>query len=264
MWFLTAAAAPVIIHLWNKRRHREIRWAAMEYLLAAIRNNSRRITIEQLILLLIRTLVVVLLAFAIAEPFLNAQEGLGGVLWPAAIVIVAVTGALWWGLFSGRPRWQRAAGVAGLLLAAALPLAFVDFSALNPFGNPGGGGRRTHRLIILDGSFSMTYQQGDESRFERAREIARRIAQESLLGDGYTLILMSQPPRVVVGTPVLDKADFIDEINGLRPPHGGGDLAATLHAAEEVLQTARRRPAQARATRGAPDLRPGQDQLAAR
>src|SRR6266850_2457196 len=82
LWFLAAGAAPVIIHLWNKRRHREIRWAAMQYLLAAIRNNSRRITIEQLILLLIRTLAVVLVAFAVAEPYLNAQEGIGGVLWP--------------------------------------------------------------------------------------------------------------------------------------------------------------------------------------
>ena len=104
LWFLTAAAAPVIIHLWNKRRHHEIRWAAMEYLLAAIRNNSRRITLEQLILLLIRTLIVVLVAFAIAEPFLNAQEGLGGVLWPAAIVLLVVPAALWWGIFSARPR----------------------------------------------------------------------------------------------------------------------------------------------------------------
>ena len=109
LWFLAAAAAPVIIHLWNKRRHREIRWAAMQYLLAAIRNNSRRITLEQLILLVIRTLVVVLLAFAIAEPFLSAQEGLGGVLWPATIVLVVVPAALWWGIFSGKPRWQRAA-----------------------------------------------------------------------------------------------------------------------------------------------------------
>src|SRR5262245_21901425 len=99
LWFLAAGAAPVIIHLWNKRRHREIRWAAMQYLLAAIRNNSRRITIEQLILLLIRTLTVVLVAFAVAEPYLSAQEGIGGVLWPGLIVIVVVPAALWLGVF---------------------------------------------------------------------------------------------------------------------------------------------------------------------
>src|SRR6266436_2012095 len=79
LWFLAAGAAPVIIHLWNKRRHREIRWAAMQYLLAAIRNTSRRITIEQLVLLRIRTQADVVVAFAVAEPYLNAQEGIGGV-----------------------------------------------------------------------------------------------------------------------------------------------------------------------------------------
>src|SRR5262245_15431814 len=143
LWFLAAGAAPVIIHLWNKRRHREIRWAAMQYLLAAIRNNSRRITIEQLILLLVRTLAVVLMAFAVAEPYLNAQEGIGGILWPALIVVVVVPATLWLGVFSTRPKWQRAAGVAGLLAAAVVPLVFVDFSALNPFG-ASTGGRRTH------------------------------------------------------------------------------------------------------------------------
>ena len=33
--WLAAAAAPILIHLWNKRRYREVPWAAMEYLLAA-------------------------------------------------------------------------------------------------------------------------------------------------------------------------------------------------------------------------------------
>ena len=28
------AAAPILIHLWNKKRHREVSWAAIEYLLA--------------------------------------------------------------------------------------------------------------------------------------------------------------------------------------------------------------------------------------
>jgi hypothetical protein len=170
---------------------------------------------------------------------LNANEGLGGLFWPALIVLAVVPAVLWLGLFSARPRWQRATGVTALLLAAALPLVFVDFSALNPFA-AGTGGRRTHRLIVLDGSFSMAYRPGDESRFERAQEIARSIVRESLLGDGYTLILMSEPPRVVVGTPVFDKNDFTDEINKLRPPHAGGDLAATLAQAQEVLETTRR------------------------
>ena len=54
--WLAAAAAPLIIHLLSKRKYREVPWAAMQYLLAALRKNSRRIQIEQWILLAVRTL----------------------------------------------------------------------------------------------------------------------------------------------------------------------------------------------------------------
>lgn len=66
------ASAAWIIHLLNKRRFRVIDWAAMEYLLESQRKNRRRIQIEQLILLLIRTLLVLLLALAVARPFASA------------------------------------------------------------------------------------------------------------------------------------------------------------------------------------------------
>jgi hypothetical protein len=69
--WLAAAALPIIIHLWNKRKYREVPWAAMEYLLAAIRKNSRRIQIEQWLLLAVRTLIVALVVLAMAEPFLE-------------------------------------------------------------------------------------------------------------------------------------------------------------------------------------------------
>jgi hypothetical protein len=240
LWFLTAAAAPIIIHLWNKRRHREMRWAAMEYLLAAIRNNARRITLEQLILLLVRTLIVVLLAIAAAEPFLDMTEGFGGFLWPAAIGLVVVAGVLWLGIFARGPWWARSAGATALLVGGAACLMLINFSSFHPFAASGINSRRTHRVIVIDGSYSMDYKPGDKNRFEQAKDLARQIVEESLLGDGFTLILMAEPPHVTVGTPVFDRADFLDELGRLRMPHAGGDLAAALARVEEVLQTARR------------------------
>ena len=59
--FGLAAAVPIVIHLWNRRRHREMPWAAMEYLLAALRKHARRIRIEQLILLALRVLILLVL-----------------------------------------------------------------------------------------------------------------------------------------------------------------------------------------------------------
>ena len=44
-WFAVAGAAlasiPIIIHILNRRRFKTVRWAAMEYLLQAMRKNRR-------------------------------------------------------------------------------------------------------------------------------------------------------------------------------------------------------------------------------
>jgi hypothetical protein len=75
-----AALVPIVIHLWNRRRYREVSWAAMEYLLAALRRNSRRILVEQWVLLAIRTLILLLFALALAQPLLAWLPSLGGSL----------------------------------------------------------------------------------------------------------------------------------------------------------------------------------------
>ncbi|HKI18359.1 MAG TPA: BatA domain-containing protein, partial [Isosphaeraceae bacterium] len=58
LYGLAAAAVPLVIHLLNRRKFREVSWAAMQFLLAALRKNRRRIRVEQWLLLAIRTLVV--------------------------------------------------------------------------------------------------------------------------------------------------------------------------------------------------------------
>jgi hypothetical protein len=69
--WLAAAAVPVVIHLWSRRKHREQSWAAMEYLLAAMKRQRRRIRLEQWLLLLLRTVLVVLIVAAVAEPYVE-------------------------------------------------------------------------------------------------------------------------------------------------------------------------------------------------
>ncbi len=55
---------PIIIHLINRRRFRQIEWAAMEFLLKALKRNRRRVRIEQLILLLLRIALMVFMLIA--------------------------------------------------------------------------------------------------------------------------------------------------------------------------------------------------------
>ena len=69
LWFALGGAIPVIIHLLHRQKFRRVRWAAMEFLLAALRKTQRRLRLENLLLLLVRTLIMILLALAVARPF---------------------------------------------------------------------------------------------------------------------------------------------------------------------------------------------------
>ena len=177
--WLAAASAPILIHLWNRRRHREVPWAAIEFVLAALRNNSRRIRLEQWLLLAVRTLIIVCAVLAMAEPYLER---------------------------------------------AGLP--FV-------------GGERTHKVLVLDASYSMAYRPGETSRFDRAKEVAMQIVDDSPHGDAFTVVLMGAPPRVVVGKPAFAGGQLVEEIGALAVSHGTADLPATVATIETVLSQAR-------------------------
>src|SRR6478735_3057446 len=69
-----AMAIPIIIHILNRRRFKTITWAAMEFLLRAMRKNRRRLRFEQWLLLATRCLLVLLLGMALARP-LGCETG---------------------------------------------------------------------------------------------------------------------------------------------------------------------------------------------
>lgn len=62
------AAIPIIIHILNRRRYKTVNWAAMEFLLRAMKKNRRRLKFEQWILLATRCLLIFLVATALARP----------------------------------------------------------------------------------------------------------------------------------------------------------------------------------------------------
>lgn len=77
---LALVSIPIIIHLIHRRRFRQLDWAAMEFLLEALKRARRRLRLEQFLLLLLRIAAVVLAGFAIARPI--ASEG--GLSWLAS------------------------------------------------------------------------------------------------------------------------------------------------------------------------------------
>ena len=72
---VAAAAAPIIIHLFNKARFREIDWGAMDFLLEAAKRSRSLLRFRDLWLLVLRTAAVILFGLAVARPFLRLGAG---------------------------------------------------------------------------------------------------------------------------------------------------------------------------------------------
>ncbi|MEX2185888.1 MAG: BatA domain-containing protein [Pirellulales bacterium] len=161
--WLAAAAAPLVIHLWSRRRYREVPWAAVAFLLAAMRKNSRRIQLQQWLLLAVRTLLILLVVLAVAKPYAN-EAGVGGSLVP------------------------------------------------------------THRVVVIDTSFSMTYRDADSTRLARAKELAASVVARQGPADKLTVLTLADPPRELAG------------LEAVTATQGRADLAATLDLIAAALK----------------------------
>ncbi len=86
-----AISVPLIIHLLNRRRFKVVTWAAMRFLLAAQKQNTRRMRLEQLILLIVRTVIIALIVFAMAS-VMPWAENVWAYFWPDGSGVQAVRG----------------------------------------------------------------------------------------------------------------------------------------------------------------------------
>jgi len=66
-----AVLIPILIHLLLRRRRQPVPWAAMRFLLQAIKRQKRRLQLEQWLLLAARCLIVLLAGLALARPVLE-------------------------------------------------------------------------------------------------------------------------------------------------------------------------------------------------
>ncbi|MFM7136127.1 MAG: BatA domain-containing protein [Planctomycetota bacterium] len=91
-WGLPLIAAPVLIHLINLLRHRRVRWAAMELLLASQKKYKTRVLLRQLLLLALRTVAVAGIVLALAQP--RWRSALGSLLGGGRLHVVLLDDSL--------------------------------------------------------------------------------------------------------------------------------------------------------------------------
>jgi hypothetical protein len=70
-------ASPIIIHLLAKKKIKHVVWAAMRFLKEVVEKNQQRLTLEDILLLLLRCSLLVLIALALARPSFK-QGGIAG------------------------------------------------------------------------------------------------------------------------------------------------------------------------------------------
>jgi hypothetical protein len=91
-WGLPLIAAPLIIHLINLLRHRRVRFAAMELLLASQKKYKTRVLLKQLLLLALRTAAVAGIVLALAQP--RWRSALGSLFGGGRLHVVLVDDSL--------------------------------------------------------------------------------------------------------------------------------------------------------------------------
>jgi hypothetical protein len=123
LWGLLAAAIPLVIHLFFRRRPRPTPFPAIDFILRARRETERRLRLRKLLLFAARTLLLAAVALAVTRPRLEepgvaaaaVQQG------PRATAVVLDASASMRYRLDGRTLFERARGDALGALAALSP-----------------------------------------------------------------------------------------------------------------------------------------------
>jgi hypothetical protein len=186
-----AVSIPVIIHLLNRRRFKIVTWAAMRFLLNAQKQNTKRMRVEQLVLLATRMLLIALIVLAMASVMPWMEESVWARFWPEGV-------------------------------------GFTRFNV-----------GRTHKVLVLDNSLSMGLKdEAGLSCFERARELAIKIVNQSPRGDGFSVLVMRESPTWAIAEPSQDPAKVVRELKSLQQADGNSSVPQTINAVAALVAEA--------------------------
>jgi len=230
---LAAVAIPILIHLLNRQKATLVDWGAMRFLLESLTSRSRRILIEEIILMVLRCLVVGLLVMAMARPFLPSRTTIPWALvlptFIAAVILVGIAAAMWSHL---RARWTLlgvAAGLAGVAIGASVLESWMQGRQWSL-----SGGERDV-AILIDGSTSMTVPVDGQTNFKRAIEDARAVIQACRPADAVSILLAGPVARPVIANPTADREDLDNALRTLVPTGGSMRVPDSLNAAAASL-----------------------------
>ena len=211
---LIGLAVPIVLHL-QRKRTRTLDWAAMRFLQKSMANRRRGLTLEHLLLLACRCLLVATFVVAMAHPW-SAYPHQFLTLLVIALAVVSVIGLAWAVVSPVEMRLRCLVGAAGMLLIAlATAIAWSSGRTLTNSGPV-----PLDVVFIIDSSDSMslgstkrksqTYiddassQEGVKAEhFERALDEAESLLNK--LPSGSTAALLIAGPETMPRTLTLQR-----------------------------------------------------------
>src|SRR5262245_56357808 len=95
---------------------------------------------------------------------------------------------------------------------------------------------RTHRVIVLDASLSMTARHGGaKTSFDLARELAGQLVSESQPGDAFSVLLLKDRPEWAVRQVSYNAREVLKGIDDAHQAHGNAAVADALKEVAEKL-----------------------------
>lgn len=114
---LAAAAIPALLHLFERRTAPEADFPPLRYLSEAERQSARRLKLQHLLLLLLRTALITIVVMAAARPVVSVRAS--GAHEPTALAVILDNSLSSGAVLDGRPVLDRLRGAARRSLAAA-------------------------------------------------------------------------------------------------------------------------------------------------
>lgn len=125
LWGALAAGIPIALHFFYRSRYRTVPWAAMKFLLTSMEQTSRRLKFQELLLLILRCLLLVVLALALARPTAKTS-GSAGKGEAIDAVFLMDTSASMAARDGEKTRWERAREAALGILDQLPPYSTVQ------------------------------------------------------------------------------------------------------------------------------------------
>ncbi|XZE56542.1 BatA domain-containing protein [Planctomycetaceae bacterium SH139] len=227
-----AVIVPILIHLRKRRKSKVVDWPAMQFLTRTVTSRRRGVTLENLLLLLLRCLLVLLFVLAMARPAIESGRTFSWLMF----LLLAGCGLLLltMAIVSG---WQRRNRIIGVMVAAFLFAVATATLSVGPKSLVDSEMDRDIALVI-DSSLTMTLGDDVTSHFDRAIAQARSLA-ETLSGDSTVSIVLAGPiTETIDGSPFRNLRRADEVLGTLTPVAGGSDLQSAIQQATSLLKRA--------------------------